>query len=229
MIRFESTRTGNSVHGLAGRMAALVAAATLALALGSAAQAQKLYRWVDQEGKVHYSDHVPPEAVEQARDELNAQGMKVGGVDRAPTPEELAERDARLQREAELALQAAEQEKRDQVLLTSYDSEQSLERAYRERFDLLEQSLGAARVGIESQEKSLSDLLAHGAGLERAGKTVPEGISQSIATARRQVQEQRSYMERRESEKVELQAEYDDVLARYRALRAQHEAQAAGG
>jgi len=197
----------------------------LALALSGAAEAQKLYRWVDKDGKVHYSDHVPPEAVDQARDELNDQGLKVRSVERALTPEEIAERDARLKREAEEAALAAEQAKRDQVLLSSYDSEDALVRSYQERFDLLEQSLATARMGIESQEKSLADLLAHAASLERAGKKVPKGIADSIAMARRQVGEQRAYMERREHEKVALQAEYDQTLERYRQLRAAYEEQ----
>ena len=199
--------------------------AVLALGLAGDAAAQKLYRWVDKDGKVHYSDHVPPEAVKQARDELNDRGMKVGGVERALTPAEITERDQRLAAEAEAARLAEEQAKRDNVLLTSYDSEEALERSYRERFDLLEQTLTTARMGMESQEKSLSDLLAHAAGLERAGKKVPDAIVQSIGTARRQVQEQRAYLERREAEKQELDAEHADTLARYRRLRAEHDAE----
>lgn len=203
-------------------------AGALLLALPAAADAQKLYRWVDQDGKVHYSDHVPPQAVEQARDELNESGMKVGSVERALTPEEIAARDLQMKQQAEEAARREEQAKRDHVLLSSYDSEAALERSYRERFDLLEQSLVTARMGIESQEKSLADLLEHGAGLERAGKPVPPAIAQSIATARRQVHEQRSYMDRREAEKVALQKEYDDTLARYRTLRAAHDAERTG-
>lgn len=200
-------------------------AGALALAFAGAADAQKLYRWVDKDGKVHYSDHVPPEAVDQARDELNKQGMKVGSVERALTPEEIAERDARAAREAEEAAIAAEQAKRDHVLLSSYDNEDALKRSYQERFDLLEQSLATARMGIQSQEKSLADLLSHAASLERSGKKVPQGIADSIAIARRQVQEQRDYLQRREQERVALQAEYDETLARYQALRAAYEAE----
>ena len=203
----------------------MIAVLAGALALAGAAEAQKLYRWVDKDGKVHYSDHVPPEAVDQARDELNDQGMKVGEVERALTPEEIAARDERLRREAEEAAVAAEQAKRDHVLLSSYDSEEALDLAYRERFDLLEQSLATARMGIESQEKSLADLLAHAASLERAGRAVPKGIASSIAMARRQVDEQRQYMERREQEKQALEAEYEQTRTRYRSLRAAHDAQ----
>ena len=205
------------------RILTIAIGAVLALALAGAADAQKLYRWVDKDGKVHYSDHVPPEAVEQARDELNTRGRKVGEVERALTPEEIVERDAQLKLEAEQAAAAEAQAKRDHVLLSSYDNVEALERAYTERFDLLEQSLVTARMGIEHQEKSLADLLEHGASLERAGKPVPPAIAQSIAMARRQVQEQRSYMERREAEKAMLQQEYDETLARYRLLSAEHD------
>jgi len=38
------------------------------LLLEPAADAQKLYRWVDKDGKVHYSDTVPPSEVGKARD-----------------------------------------------------------------------------------------------------------------------------------------------------------------
>lgn len=48
--------------------------ATLLLVLGCAgliqtqAQAQTLYRWVDQEGKVHYGDRPPPKAAKEVRE-----------------------------------------------------------------------------------------------------------------------------------------------------------------
>ena len=88
------------------------------------------------------------------------------------------------------------------------------------RFDLLEQSLESARVGIRSQEKSLAELLAHAADLERNGQKVPAAITDSIARTRDQVNEQRAYLERREKEHVALKAEYDRLLARYRELKA---------
>jgi hypothetical protein len=199
-------------------LAAISAALVLAL-LPEPVQAQKLYRWVDAEGKVHYTDTLPPEAVNEAREELNRSGMAVNRVDRAMTAEERAALEAEAAEAAREAEAQAEKAKMDAVLMGSYASESDLERAYRERFDLLEQSLEAARVGIRSQEKSLDDLLGHAAGLERAGKPVPATVQSSIQAARAQVEEQRSYLERREREMVSLKAEYDGVLARYRQLK----------
>jgi chromosome segregation ATPase len=197
-----------------------VCSIVLALSLlPGSAEAQKLYRWTDAEGKVHYTDTLPPEAVDQARDELNRSGMAVNRVDRAMTAEERAALEAEAAEAAKLAAAQAEKDKMDAVLLGSYATEGDLERAYVERFDLLEQSLEAANVGIRSQEKSLDDLLGHAASLERAGKPVPATVQSSIQAARAQVDEQRSYLERREREMAALKAEYDSMLARYRQLK----------
>jgi len=76
----------------------LILAMLVLLMAASAAQAQdkkKLYRWVDKQGKVHYDDALPPEAVDQARREFNASnGNSAGSVDRALTAEERAQAQA---------------------------------------------------------------------------------------------------------------------------------------
>lgn len=202
-------------------MRLLKLAVTISLLLGvglADAQQKKLYRWTDKDGQVHYSDHVPPEAIENARSEINQRGMKVGEVDRALSAEEQA---AAKQAEREAAEQAKlkeEESKRDAILLSSYGSVAELDRAYRERFDLLDQSLESARVGIRSQEKSLADLLAHAASLQRQNKPVPANIRSSIEIAQRQVSQQREYLASREDEKKEVDDEYKSVRDRYLIL-----------
>ena len=195
-----------------------ITAALLCSATAADAQ-KKLYRWTDKDGKVHYSDHVPPEAIDNARAEINEQGMKVGEVGRALTAEEHAAAKAAEKLAAERRLQEEDQAKRDQVLLSSYGSVNELDRAFKERFDLLEQSLESARVGIRSQEKSLADLLAHAAGLQRQNRPVPENIRNSIEVAQRQVAQQREYLADREAEKTAVDTEYQQTRERYLALK----------
>lgn len=205
-------------------MRALKLAVTISLLLGvglADAQQKKLYRWTDQDGKVHYSDHVPPEAIENARSEINQRGLKVGEVDRALSAEEQAAAKAAEREAAEQAKLQEEQDKRDAILLSSYGSVAELDRAYRERFDLLDQSLESARVGIRSQEKSLADLLAHAASLQRQNKPVPANIRSSIEIAQRQVSQQRDYLSSREAEKAAVQTEYDSVRERYQKLKSE--------
>lgn len=199
-------------------IATLLVVALMALSFDATAQ-RKLYRWTDKDGNVHYTDQLPPEAAQDKREELNRQGITVRTTERARTPEEQAEWEAEQARLEAERIAAEEAAKMDAVLIGSYPTEADLQRAYNERFDLLEQSLESARVGIRSQEKSLAELLAHAADLERDGQKVPPAITDSIARTRDQVNDQRSYLERRENERAALQTEYDQLLARYRELK----------
>lgn len=204
------------------RLATLsIATLTAALLLGAAADAsaQKLYRWTDKDGKVHYTDQLPPEAAKDEREQLNSQGLVVDRTERALTPEEKAVRDAENAKLAEQRRIEEEQAKMDSVLVGSYPSEDDLQRSYKERFDLIEQSLESARVSIRSQEKSLADLLAHAADLERNGKPVNKTVVDSITRTRAQVAEQRGYLHRRETEGTALRAEFDALVKRYRELK----------
>lgn len=197
----------------------LVCALVASVACTTASAAgKKLYRWTDEKGEVHYTDALPPEAADAARDRLNEKGMAVERTERAMTPEERAAFEAERDKVEQERRLAEERAKMDAILLASYPTEADLTRAYKERFELLERTLESAQVGIVSQERSLDDLLTHAAGLERSGKPVPDKVAQSIAMARRQVAEQRSVLTKREAEKTALQAEYDQVLGRYREL-----------
>jgi hypothetical protein len=198
----------------------LLLALAVAGLLGSFdADAQKLYRWVDKDGVVRYSDQVPPEAVNEERQTLDRRGMTVDRVERAMTPEERAERDRALAEQARVAQQEEEQRKSDAILLGSYQSEADLERTYKERFALAAQSLEAAQIGLASQEKSMAEFLAHAADLERNGKPINDKLKQSIDTARRQVTQQREQLAKRQAEQAALQREYFLTLERYRSLK----------
>lgn len=206
---------------------ALAAVILSALLLGAtSAEAQKLYRWVDKDGKVHYSDQIPPEAVDQARDELNQAGRTVDRVERARSAEEIAaaeeaERVAAQQRKAQ-----EEQDKMDAILLNSYGSVDELKRSYDERFALVEQTIESAKIGLRSQEKSLAELLAHAAELEQQGKPVPANIKSSIELARKQTEQQRGFLVKRDQDKADLEVEYANTVERYNALRAKADAEA---
>ena len=67
-----------------------------AIFLSGNALGERLYKWVDADGQVHYSNRLPPEAAKQKREVINEQGRTLK-VYRAPlTPEEKAE-EARLE------------------------------------------------------------------------------------------------------------------------------------
>ncbi|HWM28270.1 MAG TPA: DUF4124 domain-containing protein, partial [Woeseiaceae bacterium] len=70
----------------------LTAAMLFALPQGALAQAeeQKLYRWVDREGVVHYGDSVPAEYAEVDKQVVNQHGVTLDVLRGKKSDEELA-------------------------------------------------------------------------------------------------------------------------------------------
>lgn len=196
--------------------------AGLGLLAAVPAQAAKLYKWVDENGNVHYSDKVPPEQAKQAREELNEQGVTVQQVERALTAEELAARKAEEKAAAESAAQIAEQRERDRTLLDSYASEDDITRSYQQRVDLLDQTIEARKVEIGLREKNLADLVARAADTERSGRAVPEVLQTMIRDERKEIERQRADITRREGERVQADKDYKADLARYREVAARY-------
>ncbi|MFN3629644.1 MAG: DUF4124 domain-containing protein [Casimicrobiaceae bacterium] len=107
-----------------------------------AAQAQ-LYRWVDENGKVHYSDIVPPAANERPRAKLRPDGIVLERADRAPSAEE---RRALAARAGEIAKERAAAEARarqDRALLDRYESMAEFDRVAERRLQEADDQLKA--------------------------------------------------------------------------------------
>ncbi len=207
---------GRTLVAIAVAIAMSTAAISVAEAQG-ATKSGKLYKWVDKDGNVHFSDQVPPESADYAREKLNDQGVSVQTVERALTAEEQAKRDAEVKSAADLARTAEEQKKADTALLNSYASEDDLTRAYNQRMDLLEQTIEARRIEINAREQSLSSLVAQAATLERSGKPITDTLKQMITNERSEIDKQKSYLKQKDGEKVTALADYQRDLGRYKS------------
>lgn len=82
----------------------------------TAAENQRLYRWVDESGVVHFGDTVPAEYADAEKQVLNSHGVAVGVMHGKKTPEEIAEEN----RIAELRRQEQLQHRQDEALLATY-------------------------------------------------------------------------------------------------------------
>ncbi|HKE46787.1 MAG TPA: DUF4124 domain-containing protein [Rhodanobacteraceae bacterium] len=182
------------------------------------------YKWIDGEGAVHYTDVLTPEAAKFGYDVVNPQGVVIKHVDRPKTPEEKAAAKAELAK-ATSAKEAAETRARsDAQLLAAYPTEDDLKRAQHQQSEMLDQNLTSAHISLQSQEKSLAELLGHAAELDSSGKPVPTTLAKRIADLRKQVEDQRSYIDRKQKEREDTIAHFDDELAHYRSLKDKIEA-----
>ena len=198
----------------------LALALVATIAAGSvSAQKTKLYRWVDKDGKVHYDDALPPEAVNQARTEFNAKGNAVGQVERALTPEERAELAAAAAKAAEAAAREEELRHQEEVMLVTYNSENDLRRAYGERVNLLKTTLESSEASIKNVRENLAMMLQQASDTELSGRKVTDDRLASIRELHAEYLRQQQFRGNRRAELESLNAEFARMLARYRELK----------
>ncbi len=186
----------------------------------SLAQAQTVYRWVDENGEVHYGHAVPSEHAHRGFDRLGRDGRVVERVERALTPEEIAERDARMAREAEEAAEQARQNRRDQQLLSAYASEADIESALNQQIATLDRRRSTLQAALEEQTRRFENLVSRAANLNREGQTVPAQLNQSIEEARNESRRLRSQLAELDEQELQTRARFAADLARFQAIRA---------
>lgn len=205
---------------LTGTTALLAVALSTAL-LSTTASAQqkdkpkKLYCW-DDGGQRVCSDTLPASAVSRQRTELNATtGSAISRVARALTAEErvVAAQQAKAQESD------ADRLRREMAMVVSYTTEKDLQRAFQERFALVDEGLKSSSMAHTNLHKSLISLLRQANELELAGKPVGKALRNRILTQHRDLGLLLATQQRLQTERGTLQGEYERALLRYRELK----------
>jgi hypothetical protein len=188
--------------------------------LSGPAVAQKLYKWVDANGQVHYGDRIPPEYASQDRDVLNQRGMSVGHEQGAETPTEARAREEEQKR----AKAAHEQAQHDRMLVQTYQNVGEIEMLRQRRIELIDSQ-------ITLQEQSLSNLKSrHAEQLQRANRfqpansdpkapPLPEGMADDLERAESDIRTQEINLEKRRKERATVNAQFDADVIRFKELR----------
>ncbi len=200
----------------------------LSLGLGAFAPASvdaaKMYKWVDDEGNIRYSDRLPASQVKKKHQQLNRQGVVVSTTDEARSDEEIAaEAEAKLKAEQEAAEAArvkAIQDQKDQVLLLTFSSEEELSLAREKRIGDIDSVIGLINKSIVSTREKL-DQLEENADTRylSKGKEVPGGLAQKIEQFTRKIENRNRQLEQKQAEKAKINQQFEIDLARYRHLK----------
>jgi len=198
----------------------LVACLGLALIGAGQAQEKKIYRWVDKSGKVHISDQLPPEAVDQARKEYSASsGTLKGDVQHQLTPAERALAQQQAQLEAEALAQAEKAKRIEQGMMINFETEQDLQRSFDERTDLLQQTITSLKASIQSRRAVIISILNELSDLELQGKPLPEAKIIQVKSNHALITKQGAQMARMSKNFEALKGEFAATMERYRQLK----------
>lgn len=183
------------------------------------AGAGSVYKWVDKDGNVHYTNTPPPEASQQERTVFDEHGNVTDTLAAPKTLEELeAERKLEAERlEAERL--AKEQAARDNMLLQTYTSAEEMELARDGRLAALEAQVKVVSGTISSLDAQLADLEQQARNFSENGKPVPRPIQDRIKKTRADLLQNQKFLLAREAEQEEIRKKFGADIERFNELK----------
>lgn len=180
--------------------------------------AQDVYRWVDEDGEVHYSETLPPEQSGKAHDRLTREGLLAERIERVKTREELAA----LKAEQEQATEAAERERlqaqRDRMFLAAFPTEDDVRQSIESRRESALAERNSVESLVEQNRRRFAARIEDAAALERQGKPVPDHLTRRIDEARQQIRELSKRLADIDQRLADLDEELTAELERHRRL-----------
>ena len=179
------------------------------------------YRWVDEQGVVHYGDHIPPQYATQDRTILNSQGVEVGHLDAQKSPEQQAA-DAR----ARAALMR--QKQHDAFLVTTYTSVKDIEALRDVRLDQLKNQRVAAEQYVESLRTRLATLQSRALGFQPysdnpRARRMPDDLAENLVRTVNEMKVQSNALAAKGEEELALREQFQADIERYQELHTLHQ------
>ncbi len=195
---------------------------SIALLIASSAQAG-LYRWVDDSGKVHFSDKVPAAASKKSHTKLSKSGDMTRKVDPAAKQKKLNLKLAREKEQEELAElrrikseAEAEKRERDNNLLSTYENEGELVRYFASKIKMVE---GNSKI-LEAQNGVLNRKvirLEEKASITKDDPTL-KNLAKKIVNINKTIGQYKQALQENDKQLLQLTKNYQTNLARYKEL-----------
>lgn len=197
------------------------------LAAGSAL-AGKVYRWVDENGEVHYSETLPPDFQDKKHDELDDQGIvRAENQSLAPPPpkptvdegfKELPRDSSGMVRPKALYSEEETQKRMDRFLLLRYGSEQEIVDAMEVEIKQLEYDRRLLQTSGESMSEAYRGQIKEAANRQRSGVEVDPEIIRKVADLQIRLASNEESLYNLEAREDEIKVAFGAELERYRYL-----------
>lgn len=176
-----------------------------------------LYKWTDEHGIVHYSDRLPPDAVNRASSQLNREGITIRKIGQAPTAAEQQARQAQEAQTRELDRERMLAARRDRALLDSYTNEHDIDLAKSRALATIEGQIASARSYVAQIVVRRDQLEAQQVG--RPGKAVPPSSARELASIDRELGRQADFIAAKQKEAAAVTSRYDADKRRFLELK----------
>jgi len=148
-----------------------------------------MYRWVDDDGNVQFTDKIPPESIKKERSLLDEKGYEIKRISAAKTKLERA-------REKELERLRAEKQKiieiqkaADRVLLRTFRSEDDIKMARDGKLTAIDMHIQVIRSNIKRLKNRLEEMQTNAANMERQAVNVGKALLNDMTYTRQHIKD----------------------------------------
>jgi len=184
----------------------------------------KMYKWLDEEGQMHFGDKIPEEYLVREHDELNDSGAVIKHNAAAKTAEQKAEANRLKREQKKAALIEKKKKQRDRVLLDTYTTRRDLIVARDSRLEAVGSQIQLADSFIADSNKKVESMEQQVIDIQASNREVPLELYQRIDNEKEQVAVQSKVKKNHEKRRDEIATQFNDYLKRFEVLKAEQKA-----
>jgi hypothetical protein len=178
------------------------------------------YRWVDEQGVVHYGDEIPPQYAGRNREVMNRDGVRINHIDGQKSPDQLAT-------EARDRAAVIKQKQHDSFLMTTYTSVKDIEGLRDSRLEQLRTQRAAAQQYVESLKARLGALQTRAVtyrpySANAGARRMPDDLAEDLVGTLSEMRTQNGALASQADEEAKLRAQFQADIERYRELHTLH-------
>ena len=186
----------------------------------SASEHQRLYRWVDDNGVVHYGDRVPPEYADAEKQILNTHGVTVGVMHGKKTAEEIAEEN----RVAELRRREQLQRRQDEALLSTYLSVDEIIMHRDRRVELFQAQSRVTELYLRNMMRRMATLREEASNYrpyseDPDARMIDPELAEDILVTKATIKRHQANLARFRADEESIVTRFDGDIDRFRSLK----------
>lgn len=181
---------------------------------------QKLYRWVDKDGNIHYGDSIPAEYSEVDKQVLNEHGVTMNVMRGKKSDEELAEekRQEKLRAEREL------QRRQDRALLATYLSVDEIIMHRDRRVELFQAQSRVTELYLRNLQRRLESLQDEASRYrpyseDPEAEMIDPGLAADIASTKANIARHEKNLQRFRNDEQNIVARFEGDIDRFKSLK----------
>lgn len=179
----------------------------------------KLYKWVDGQGRVHYTDTPPPQSSTHAVTELGKTGQ---AMKRTESVEERRAREAEDLRIADLKKISEEQARKDRALLGTYTRESEIDLARDRALEHHRLAINGAQTRLKQVSVKAKEILEKIQTITRRGRPMPPYLQNQLNDTQKEAEDLKKIIRFNQEALVTVRARYEADKARYHELTAKN-------